>query len=166
MQIDTSVGSLEDAATAAAAAERDGYDGVFAGEVNSDAFLPLTLAAAATEHITLGTSIVVAFSRSPMALAYTAHDLQRFSHGRLVVGLGSQVKAHVTRRFSMPWGRAAPQMRDFVLAMQAIWRSWADGTPLDYESEHYRHTLMPPAFVPPPHDTGHPRSWSQAWATR
>ncbi len=157
MQIDTSLGSLEDAATSAAAAERDGYDGIFTGEVQNDAFLPLALAAAATGQITVGTAIAVAFSRSPMALAYTAHDLQRFSHGRLVVGLGSQVKAHITRRFSMPWGRAAPQMRDFVLAMQAIWQSWADGTPLDYESEHYRHTLMPPIFIPPPHHYGPPQ---------
>jgi probable F420-dependent oxidoreductase len=156
MQIDTSLGSLEDAAAAAAAAERDGYDGVFTGEVSTDAFLPLALAAGATSHITIGTAIAVAFSRSPMTLAYTAHDLQRFSRGRFVLGLGSQIKAHVTRRFSMPWGRAAPQMRDFVLALHAIWRSWADGTPLAYESEHYRHTLMPPTFVPPAHAYGPP----------
>ena len=124
--------------------------------MHNDAFLPLTLAAAATSEITIGTAIAVAFSRSPMALAYTAHDLQPFSRGRLVVGLGSQVKAHVTRRFSMPWGRAAPQMRDFVLAMRAVWQSWADGAALDFESEHYRLTLMPPNFVPPPHDYGPP----------
>ena len=73
-----------------------------------------------------------------------------------MVGLGSQVKAHVTRRFSMPWGRAAPQMRDLVLALHAIWQSWADGTTLEFESEHYRHTLMPPTFVPPAHDYGPP----------
>jgi probable F420-dependent oxidoreductase len=157
MQIDTSLGSLDDAARAAAEHDGyDGYDGIFSGEVHNDAFLPLALAAAATEHITIGTAIAVAFSRSPMALAYTAHDLQRFSRGRLVIGLGSQIKAHVTRRFSMPWGRAAPQMRDFVLAMRAIWQSWADGSALDYESQHYRHTLMPPTFVPPPHDYGPP----------
>ncbi len=127
MLIDTTVGGLESAATAAAAAEAAGYDGVFTGEVNSDPFLPLALAAGATERIDIGTSIAVAFSRSPLSVAYTAHDLQRFSGGRLVLGLGSQVKAHITRRFSMPWGRPAPQMREFVLAMRAAWRCWSDG---------------------------------------
>ncbi len=157
MLIDTGLGPLESAAETAAAAEAAGYDGAFTGEVNNDPFLPLVLAATATERIDLGTSIAVAFSRSPMSLAYTAYDLQRFSRGRLVLGLGSQVKAHITRRFSMPSGRPAAQMREFVLALRTAWRSWSSGEPLDFEGEHYRHTLMPPGFVPAPHEYGMPQ---------
>jgi probable F420-dependent oxidoreductase len=156
MLIDTTLGGLESAGTAAAAAEADGYSGVFTGEVHSDPFLPLALAAAATRRIDIGTSIAVAFSRSPMSVAYTAHDLQRFSGGRLVLGLGSQIAAHITRRFSMPWGRPAPQMREFVMAMRAAWNCWSGGGPLEFEGEYYRHTLMPPTFVPAPHEFGPP----------
>jgi probable F420-dependent oxidoreductase len=156
MLIDTTLAGLESAAEAAAAAEAAGYNGVFTGELNSDPFLPLALAAASTERIDIGTAIAVAFSRSPMALAYTAYDLQRFSRGRLVLGLGSQVKAHITRRFSMPWGRPAARMREFVLAMRATWQCWSDGGRLGFEGEYYRHTLMSPAFVPPLHDYGPP----------
>jgi probable F420-dependent oxidoreductase len=157
MKIDGALGTLELATRNARAAQEAGYDGVWASEVNQDPFLPLTLAADATSTIELGTSIAVALSRSPMSLAYTAHDLQRFSGGRFVLGLGSQVKAHITRRFSMPWGRPGPQMREFILAMRAAWSSWADGTPLSFEGEYYRHTLMPPTFVPAPHAYGPPR---------
>lgn len=157
MLIDTTLGDLETAAADAADAEEAGYAGAFTGEVASDPFLPLTLAAGATEHLTLGTAIAVAFARSPMALAYTAHDLQRFSGGRVMVGLGSQVRAHVTRRFSMPWGRPAAQMREFVQAMRAAWRSWEDGEPLSFEGEYYQHTLMPPMFAPRPHGHGMPQ---------
>lgn len=156
MDFDATLGSLETAADAARAAEAFGFRGGFTGEVSSDPFLPLALAAAATSHLELGTSIAVAFGRSPMALAYTAHDMQRLSRGRFVLGLGSQVKAHITRRFSMRWGRPAAQMREFVLALRAIWASWADGTPLAFEGDYYRHTLMPPTFVPPSHEFGAP----------
>ncbi len=157
MLVDTTLGPLESAAEGALEAEREGFDGVFAGEVQSDPFLPLVLGAAATRDIDLGTSIAVAFSRSPMSLAYTAYDLQRFSEGRFVLGLGSQVRAHITRRYSMPWGKPAQQMRDFVLAMRSAWSSWLTGEALHFESEHYRHTLMTPNFVPPPHNFGAPR---------
>jgi len=156
MLVDTATGSIETAADDAATAEAAGYDGLFTGELNGDPFLPLVLAAGATRRLTIGTGIAVAFARSPMALAYTAHDLQRASGGRFVLGLGSQVKAHIERRFSMPWGRPAAQMREFVLALRAAWSSWADGRPLDFEGEYYRHTLMPPQFVPVPHDFGPP----------
>jgi probable F420-dependent oxidoreductase len=156
MLVDTGTGSIERAAADAATAEAAGYDGLFTGELNGDPFLPLVLAAGATERLTMGTGIAVAFARSPMALAYTAHDLQRASSGRFVLGLGSQVKAHIERRFSMPWGRPAAQMREFVLALRATWSSWADGQPLDFEGEYYRHSLMPPMFVPVPHDFGPP----------
>jgi probable F420-dependent oxidoreductase len=154
--VDTNLGPLEAAAADAIAAEAAGFSGAFTGEVSSDPFLPLTLGAAATERLQIGTSIAVAFARSPMELAYTANDLQRFSRGRFVLGLGSQIKAHITRRYSMPWGRPAVQMRDLVLALQAIWQSWSDGTPLAFESEHYRHTLMTPMFTPAAHDYGPP----------
>jgi probable F420-dependent oxidoreductase len=156
MLVDTATGSIETAAADAAMAEAAGYDGLFTGELNGDPFLPLVLAARATTRLTIGTGIAVAFSRSPMTLAYTAHDLQRASGGRFVLGLGSQVKAHIERRFSMPWGRPAAQMREFVLALRAAWSSWADGQPLDFEGEYYRHTLMPPRFVPAHHDFGPP----------
>jgi len=157
MLIDTSFGPLESAAADAEAAEAEGYDGAFTGEVSNDPFLPLALAATSTERIDLGTSIAVAFARSPMSLAYTAYDLQRFTRGRLVLGLGSQVKAHITRRFSMPWGRPAPQMREFILALRAAWGSWSGGETLDFEGEYYRHTLMPPNFVPAAHPYGVPK---------
>ena len=151
MLFDTYLGDLAGAAAAAATAEAAGYAGAFTGEFANDPFLPVALAAPATERMTLGTSIVVAFARSPMTVAYTAHDLQRLSGGRFVLGLGSQVKAHITRRFSMPWGRGADQMRDYVRALRAIWHSWETGEPLAFESEHYRHSLMPPAMVPAAH---------------
>jgi probable F420-dependent oxidoreductase len=157
MQVDTHLGGLDTASAAAAAAEAAGSDGIFSGELTNDPFLPLTLAAAATERIDIGTSIAIAFSRSPMSVAYTANDLQRFSGGRLILGLGSQVRAHITRRFSMPWGRPAEQMREFVLAMRSAWRCWADGGPLEFEGEFYRHNLMPPTFIPAHHPYGQPR---------
>src|SRR4051794_4714358 len=157
MHVDTFLGSIEQAATAAREAEAAGYAGAFTGEVSADPFLPLVAAALATERLQVGTAIAVAFARSPMAVAYTAHDLQRASRGRFVLGLGSQVRAHVTRRFAMPWGRPAEQMRDYVLALQAIWRSWSSDEPLDVESEHYRFNLMTPMFVPPAHDFGPPQ---------
>lgn len=157
MKIDATLGGLADAAARARAFEDAGYDAAWAGEVNQDPFLPLAVAAEVTDRIAVGTSIAVALARSPMSLAYTADDLQRHSQGRLLLGLGSQVKAHVVRRFSMPWDRPAARMREFVLAMRAIWSSWHDGTPLDFRGEFYRHTLMPPDFVPPHHDFGPPR---------
>jgi probable F420-dependent oxidoreductase len=156
MLVDTTLGDLESAAKDARTAEEAGYAGAFTGEVANDPFLPLALAADATRRMTLGTAITVAFARSPMTLAYTAHDLQRLSGGRLMLGLGSQVRAHVTRRFSMPWGRPVTQMREFVLAMRAAWHSWETGEPLRFEGEHYQHTLMTPTFTPRPHGHGAP----------
>src|ERR1700751_1293419 len=148
MKIDGGLGRIEDAAATSLAAEAAGYDGVWSAEGNQDPFLPLALAADATRTIELGTAIAVAVARSPMTLAYTAYDLQRFSRGRLALGLGSQVKAHITRRFAMPWSKPAARMREFVLAMPGTWRSWAGGEPLSFEGEFYSHPLMPPAFVP------------------
>jgi probable F420-dependent oxidoreductase len=159
MRVDTHLGDVETAADDAAVAEAAGYAGAFTGEVNGDPFLSLALAATATQQVELGTSIAIALARSPMSLAYTAYDLQRLSRGRFVLGLGSQVKAHVTRRFSMPWAEPVARMREFVLALRAIWESWTDGTTLDFRGDFYQHTLMPPTFVPAPHTFGLPAVW-------
>jgi probable F420-dependent oxidoreductase len=137
--------------------EKAGYDGLWSSESAHDPFLPLLLAAEHTETTELGTAIAVAFARSPMQLAYTAHDLQAYSGGRFTLGLGSQVKPHVERRFCMPWSHPAPRMREFVLALRAIWSTWNDGTKLDFRGDFYSHTLMTPFFSPPPAPGGAPR---------
>jgi len=158
MKIDISLDpdplAVEDAASTA---ESDGYDGVWLGETSHDPLVGCALAARSTTHVEVGTGIAIAFARSPMTLAVTANDLQVLSGGRFVLGLGSQVKAHVTRRFSMPWSHPAPRMREFVLALQTIWRSWHDGEPLDFTGDFYTHTLMTPFFTPAAHPHGPPR---------
>ncbi|HJQ48601.1 MAG TPA: TIGR03617 family F420-dependent LLM class oxidoreductase [Amycolatopsis sp.] len=140
----------------AAAAERDGFDGFWTAEVKRDPFLGLALAATATERIQLGTGIALAFARNPMTTAATANELQALSRGRFLLGLGTQVKAHITRRFSMPWSRPAARMREYVLALRAIWSTWHTGAALDFQGEFYTHTLMTPMFVPPEHGFGAP----------
>ncbi|HEV7212312.1 MAG TPA: TIGR03617 family F420-dependent LLM class oxidoreductase [Blastococcus sp.] len=136
--------------------EARGYAGVWASEVDHDPFLPLFSAALATTRLQIGTGIAVAFARSPMTLAQTAHDLQRYSRGRFVLGLGTQIKPHIERRFSMPWGAPVSRMREYIAALRAIWATWQDGTPLRFEGEYYRHTLMTPMFSPPAHEWGAP----------
>jgi probable F420-dependent oxidoreductase len=136
--------------------EKAGYDGLWASESAHDPFLPLVLAAEHTEQMQLGTAIAVAFARSPMQLAYTAHDLQAYSGGRFILGLGSQIKPHIERRFSMPWSHPAPRMREFILALRAIWSAWNDGTKLSFRGDFYQHTLMTPFFSPPPAPGGAP----------
>src|SRR3954466_15174437 len=138
-------------------AEAAGYDGVWAAETSHDPFLNLLLAAEATERIQLGTSIAVAFARSPMTTAVTANDLQSFSRGRFILGLGSQIQPHITKRFSMPWSHPAARMRELVLAMRAIWSSWQDGTKLDFRGDFYTHTLMTPFFNPGANPYGPPK---------
>jgi len=133
---------------AARHAEALGYDGLRVAELNHDPFMLLAIAAEHTHRIELVTSVAVAFSRNPMTMATLAHDLNAYSGGRLVLGLGSQVKPHIERRFSMPWHKAAAQMREFICAMQAIFDCWFDGTRLDYVGEYYQHTLMPATFTP------------------
>lgn len=140
----------------ATSAETDGYDTLWIGETNRDAFLMTLLAAEATDRVRLGTNIAVAFARNPMTVASAAYDLAAYSDGRFVLGLGSQVKAHVERRFSMPWSHPAPRMREFVLAMRAIWSSWETGDKLDFRGEFYSHTLMTPMFAPDRHHAGPP----------
>ena len=137
--------------------ETMGYDGLRLAELNHEPFMPLAIAAEHTEHIELVTSVAVAFARNPMTLAQTAHDLNAFSRGRLVLGIGSQVKPHVERRFSMPWHKPAKQMREFIEAMQAIFDCWYDGKRLEFVGEYYQHTLMPATFTPQNTDAPRPR---------
>ncbi|MGV0793184.1 TIGR03617 family F420-dependent LLM class oxidoreductase [Mycolicibacterium sp. XJ1819] len=129
-------------------AERAGYAGLWSAESAHDPFLPLGAVAQTTEHLQIGTSIAVAFARNPMSLAQTALDLHVLSGGRFMLGLGSQVKAHIERRFSMPWSRPAARMSEFVEAMQAIWSAWQNEERLDFRGDFYSHTLMTPFFSP------------------
>jgi len=141
----------------AAAAQASGYDGLHAFELQHDPFLLVARAVDGAPGLEYGTSIAVAFARSPMTVAYSAWDLQALTGGRFYPGLGSQVKAHIERRFSMPWSHPAARMREYVLALRAIWASWQDGTTLDFDGEFYRHTLMTPMFSPGPLESGAPR---------
>lgn len=139
------------------ALEAAGYAGVSSFETNHDPFLPLAIAAEHSERIELMTGIAVVFPRNPLHLAYVANDLQALSTGRFILGMGSQVKAHIERRFGVPWSRPAARMRELVLAIRAIWRSFNDGEKLSFEGEFYRHTLMTPFFNPGPNPYGPPR---------
>ncbi len=144
---------------AARAMEAAGYDGAFTFEGPHDPFLPLVLAAEATERLDLTTAVAIAFARNPMTLAQQAWDLQALSQGRFHLGLGSQVKAHIERRFSMPWSAPAKRMRELVLAVRAIWATWQERVPLRFEGERYTHTLMTPFFDPGPLDCAPPAIW-------
>jgi probable F420-dependent oxidoreductase len=157
MKVDGNIGGLKDSAAQAAQRESEGYDGVWTAETSHDPFFPLLLASQATKQVQLGTAIAVAFARSPMTLAQTSWDLQTASDGRFTLGLGSQIKAHITRRFSMPWSHPAPRMREMILAIRAIWDAWTDGTKLDFQGDFYTHTLMTPFFDPGPNAYGHPK---------
>ncbi|WP_375485029.1 LLM class flavin-dependent oxidoreductase [uncultured Mycobacterium sp.] len=124
---------------AVAALERQGYDGCWTAEVSHDPFLPLVLAAEHSSTLELGTSIAVAFARNPMTVANVGWDLQAYSRGRFILGLGSQIQAHIEKRFSMPWSHPVRRMREFILALRAIWSTWRDGTPLRFDGEFYTH---------------------------
>ena len=150
-------GGLADAEVNAALARVAGYDGLWTGELTHDPFLPLARAATAALPMQLGTSIVVAFARTPMTLANTAWDLQSLSGGRFILGLGSQVRAHIERRFSMPWSHPAARMREYVQALLAIWDAWQYTRPLDFRGDFYSFTLMTPMFDPGPLEWGRPR---------
>jgi probable F420-dependent oxidoreductase len=149
-------GDLKAVAASAKEQEAAGYDGFWTAETSHDPFLPLLLAAEHTTTLELGTSIAVAFARNPMTLANTAYDLQAYS-GRFVLGLGSQIKPHITKRFSMEWSRPAARMREMVLAIRAIWDSWNHGSKLDFRGDFYQHTLMTPFFNPGPNPNGDPK---------
>jgi probable F420-dependent oxidoreductase len=137
-------------AKAARQAEEDGVDVVTSNELRHDPFTPLAFAALATERVTLVTSVAIAFPRSPMIVANHAWDLQRHSKGRFVVGLGSQVKAHNERRFSVPWIAPAARLGEYVEALRAIFRCWEFGEKLNYQGKYYNFTLMTPEFSPGP----------------
>jgi probable F420-dependent oxidoreductase len=155
MKVDGGVSNdLRNSAASAKDAEAAGYDGAWSVETAHDPFLPLLLAAEHTEHLELGTSIAVAFARNPMTLAHIAWDLQSYSKGRFILGLGSQIKPHITKRFSMEWSHPAPRMREMILAIRAIWDTWQNGTPLAFRGDFYTHTLMTPFFTPDRADLG------------
>ncbi|MDZ7783550.1 MAG: TIGR03617 family F420-dependent LLM class oxidoreductase [Halioglobus sp.] len=147
---------LDQAPRAIAELEARGYDGAFSAEINNDPFFPLVVAAEHSERIALTTAISVAFARNPMTVAYLAWDLNQYSRGRFSIGLGSQVKAHITRRFSMPWSQPAARMREFIEALHAIWHCWETGEKLAFEGEFYRHNLMTPMFTPTDKGYGSP----------
>ncbi|HEY1278625.1 MAG TPA: LLM class F420-dependent oxidoreductase [Acidimicrobiales bacterium] len=155
MKVDGGIGTdLTKVGTEAKEREEAGYSGIWTAETSHDPFLPLVLAAEHTDSVELGTSIAVAFARNPMLLANLGYDLQAYSKGRFVLGLGSQIKPHITKRFSMPWSHPAARMREMILAVRAIWESWNNGTKLDFRGDFYTHTLMTPFFNPGPNAYG------------
>jgi probable F420-dependent oxidoreductase len=141
---------LNEAGRIARAAEAVGFAGLWTPETQHNPFLPLTLAADHTAEIQLGTAVAIAFARSPMVTAQIAWDLQAFSGGRFILGLGTQVKAHIERRFGMPWDPPVPKLRDYIQALRAIWQAFQTGGKLDYRGQFYNHTLMSPFFNPGP----------------
>jgi probable F420-dependent oxidoreductase len=158
MKIDGGIGfDPKGVAEQAARAEASGYDGVWSAETSHDPFLPIAIGAAATENLEFGTGITVAFARNPMTLAVVANDLQLLTKGRFMLGMGSQIKPHITKRFSMPWSHPAPRMREMIQAIRAIWKSWETGDKLDFRGEFYTHTLMTPFFNPGQNPYGNPK---------
>jgi probable F420-dependent oxidoreductase len=157
MDLDVAIlaGRLPDVPAVAAAAEEAGFAALWTSETQHDPFLPLGVAALQTRRLGLGTAIAVAFARNPTSLAHLAWDLQAASQGRFILGLGSQVQAHIERRFGMPWGPPAPRMREMILAIRAVWDSWQHGTKLNFRGEHYKLTLMAPFFNPGPIEHPH-----------
>ena len=143
--------ALREVPEVARAAEEAGFAGMWANDTKHNPFITLTVAALHTSRLELGTGVAVAFARSPMVVAQTAWDLARLSGGRFILGLGTQVKAHIERRFGMPWDPPAPKMREYVNVLRAVWRTWQDGTPLRVEGKYYTINLMGPFFNPGPH---------------
>ncbi len=167
MKIDAGLlGKLEDVPSRVRELEREGYDGCISAEIASDPFLPLLLAAEHSERIELITAIAVAFARNPMTVANLGHDLNAYSRGRFILGLGSQIRPHVVKRFSMPWSRPAARMREFIAAMRAIWACWYEGEKLDFRGDFYTHTLMTPMFTPANTRYGAPRVFLAAVGPR
>lgn len=141
---------LAEVAAASAALEERGYDGGWTAETNHDPFLPVLLAAEHTSRLELGTNIAVAFARNPMIVANVGWDLQAYSKGRFILGLGTQIQPHIEKRFSMPWSHPARRMAEFVSALRAIWSAWTDGKKLRFEGDFYTHKIMTPMFTPEP----------------
>jgi probable F420-dependent oxidoreductase len=159
MEVDagTYESTVDAAGAGALKAETEGFDGWWAFETQVDPFLSCAVAAERTKRVGLGTAIAVAFARNPMTVALQANDVQALSGGRFALGLGSQIKPHIQRRYSMPWSKPAPRMREFVLAVRAIWRAWETGETLDFKGDFYEHTLMTPFFDPGPNPHGNPK---------
>ena len=157
MKVDAPIYSFDAPEPEVRRLEAKGYAGAFSYEGQHDPFFPLLLAARASERIELYTAVAIAFSRNPMILANIGWDLQVLSKGRFILGLGTQIKAHIERRFSMPWSHPAARMREMVLAIQAIWHCWQTHERLDFRGEFYQHTLMTPVFSPSPSEYGVPR---------
>ncbi|MFP6748895.1 MAG: TIGR03617 family F420-dependent LLM class oxidoreductase [Alphaproteobacteria bacterium] len=163
MKVDAYLNSdLDTAGAEARELEEMGYDGLKSIETAHDPFLPLLLAAQSTTKIELTTGIAVAFARSPMTLANVGHDLNAASRGRFVLGLGSQIRPHITKRFSMPWSSPAARMREMILAMRAIWACWHQGEPLEFLGKFYTHTLMTPFFTPTNNEYAAPKVYLAA----
>src|SRR5512143_2425534 len=142
---------LEQVPAVAEAAERIGFDALWTSETQHDPFMPCALIAEHTHKLKIGTAIAVSFARSPANLAYTAWDLAAQSRGRFMLGLGTQVKAHIERRFGMPWPESVTgKLREQIQVMRALWDTWQNGTKLNYRGEHYKLTLMSPFFNPGP----------------
>lgn len=142
--------NLRDVPAVATAAEDIGFDALWTTEGQYDAYLPLAVAASTTNRIKLGTAVALAFTRSPMVTAYVAWDLQRASDGRFILGLGTQVRGHIERRFSVKWESPGPKLREAVRALRAIWECWQSGTPLNFQGRFYSFTLMIPFVDPGP----------------
>lgn len=150
----TPLRDLRGAGTLFAELEAAGYDGGFTYETNHDPFIPLGLAAMNTTRLRLGTAIAIGFARTPMTLANVGYDLQEMSEGRFTLGLGSQIRPHIQRRYSMPWSKPAARMREMVLGIRAVWDAFDGVADLDFRGEFYTHTLMTPVFDPGPHRFG------------
>ncbi|MEU6663373.1 TIGR03617 family F420-dependent LLM class oxidoreductase [Streptomyces sp. NPDC046821] len=157
LKLDAAIGTASQMIEAAVTVERAGVHRVLVPETTQDPFQPLAVAASRTSTIEVATGVAIAFARTPMTLASSAWTLQQLSGGRAVIGLGSQIKAHITRRYAMPWSRPAARMKEFVTATRKIWDCWQTGEKLDFRGEFYTHTMMNPAFDPGPLEQGAPR---------
>jgi probable F420-dependent oxidoreductase len=149
-------GPPDEMARMAREAEEMGFDNLWVSETKHDPFTGLAIAAQATSRISLYTGLAVAFARNPMSMATLANDVQLASHGRFHLGLGSQLKSHILRRFSMEWSRPVARMREYVMALRAIWDSYGEDNRLSFRGEFYRHTLKAPFFDPGPNPFGPP----------
>ena len=152
MRIDIGVGSPDprDAGRIARLAEEAGFDGVWAAETTHDPFVLSALMLAATERLEVGTSVAIAFARSPVTIAHSAWDLATLGNGRFLLGLGTQVRGHIERRFGMAWSAPAPRLEEWIGAVRAAWRTWSSGEPFRFRSEHLDLSLMPTFFSPSP----------------
>ena len=153
MKLDATIGfatDLKDVGALAQAAEAIGFDAIWTSETQHDPFLPLTHVAAATSRLRFGTAVAIAFARSPLLVAHTAWDLAKQSNGRFMLGLGTQVQAHIERRFGMTWSPPVPRLREYVQAIRAVWTAWQTGGKLNFRGGEYKLTLMTPFFSPGP----------------